>query len=59
MYRPVSLQEVRLEENLKEVPCEALNGVIDGEDVDLFPILNIRAGMDTSDKHTHTHNKHL
>lgn len=47
MYRAVSLQKVWLEENLKEVPCQALNGVIYGEDMDPLSILDIRAGMNT------------
>lgn len=54
MYRPISLQKVRFEENLEEVSCQTLNSVIYGEDVDLFPILDIRAGMDTVLKHTWT-----
>lgn len=47
MYRAVSLQKVWLEENLKEVPCQAFNSVIYGEDMDLLSILDIRAGMNT------------
>lgn len=46
VYWPVRLQKVRLEENFKEVPCQALNSVVNGEEVDLFPILDVRAGMD-------------
>lgn len=52
--RPVSLQKVWFEENLKEVPCQTLNGVIYGEDVDLLPVLDIRAGMDTVIAHMST-----
>lgn len=51
VYRPVSLQKVRFEENLKKVSCQALNGVIYGEDMDLFSILDIRTGMDTMSTH--------
>lgn len=51
VYRPVSLQKVGLKENLKEVPCQTLNSVIYGEDVDLLPILDIRAGMNAVNEH--------
>lgn len=54
MYGPVSLQKVWFEENIKDVPCQTLNGVIYGEDVDLFPVLDIRAGMDTVITHMST-----
>lgn len=52
MYGPVSLQEVRLEEPFKEVPRQALDGVFNREDVDLFSILDIRAGVDAAMSHT-------
>lgn len=52
VYGPVSLQEVRLEENFKEAPRQALDGVFDGEDVDLFSILDVRAGVDAAMLHT-------
>lgn len=57
MYGPVSLQKIWFEENLKEVSCQALNGLIYREDMDLFPILDIRAGMNTVIKHTSTSNQ--
>lgn len=57
MYGPVSLKKIRFEENLKEVPRQALNGVIYREDMDLFPILDIRAGMNAVMKHTVSSNQ--
>lgn len=51
MYGPVSLQKIRFEENLKEVSRQALNGFIYWEDMDLFPVLDVRAGMNTVIKH--------
>lgn len=53
MYRPVSLQKVWFKKNLKEVPCQTLYGVIYGEDVDLLPVLDIRAGVNTVIIHTY------
>ena len=55
MYRPVSLQEVWFEENLKEAPSQALNGIIYRENMDLFSIFDIRAGMNTVKMHRHRH----
>lgn len=52
MYGPVGLQKIGFEENVKEVSRQTLNGVIYREDMDLFPILDIRAGMNTVIKHT-------
>lgn len=52
MYGPVSLQKVRFEENLKEVSRQAFNSVIYREDVDLFPIFDVRARMNTVMRHT-------
>lgn len=52
MYGPVSLQKIRFEKNVKEVSCQALDGFIYREDMDLFAILDIRAGMNTVMKQT-------
>ena len=41
---PVGLQKVGLEVDLEPVASEALNGVINGEDVDPLAILDIGAG---------------
>jgi hypothetical protein len=41
--RAVGLNEVRLKKSVKEVPCEALDGVVDGEYMDSLPVLDIRA----------------
>lgn len=49
---PVCLQEVRLEEHLKEVPGQALHGVVDGQDVDPFAVLDVWAGVDAGRKQT-------
>lgn len=50
MHGPVSLKKVRFEENLKEVSCHALDGVIYREDMDPFSILDTRAGMNAVKK---------
>lgn len=50
MYGSVSLQKIRLEKNLKEVSRQALDGFIYREDMDLFAIFDIRAGMNTVKK---------
>lgn len=47
MYGSVSLQKIWLEKNLKEVSRQALNGFIYRENMDLFAIFDIRAGMNT------------
>lgn len=54
MYRPVGLQKVRFEENLKEAPSKAFDSIIYWENMDLFAILDIWTGMDTV-THTHIH----
>lgn len=41
--RPVSLCEVRLQEGVKQVACQALNGVINWQDMDALAILDICA----------------
>lgn len=51
MYGSVSLQKIWFEENIKEVSRQAHNGFIYWEDMDLFPILNIRASMNAVMKH--------
>lgn len=40
---PVGLQEVGLEEHIKQVPSDALNSVINGQHVDLLAVLHISA----------------
>lgn len=42
---PVGLQEVRLEERIEEIARDALDGVVDGEDVDLLAVLDVGALM--------------
>lgn len=49
---PVCLQEVRLEEDLEEVPGQALHGVVDGKDMDPLAVLDVWAGMDAGGKQT-------
>ena len=44
MDGPVGLQEVGLEEDLEPVAGEALDGVVDGEDVDPLAVLDVGAG---------------
>ena len=41
--RPVGFQEVRLQKGVKQVACDALDGVVDGQDMDPLAILHIRA----------------
>lgn len=41
-YRSVGFKEVRLEECVKEVPCDALNCVINWQQVNFCAILDIR-----------------
>jgi hypothetical protein len=45
----VGFHEVRLEENVKEVARNALNGVINGEDMDPLAVLDIGALVDGDD----------
>jgi hypothetical protein len=45
----VGLEEVRLEVDLEEVSGDALDGVVDGEDVDALSILDISAGVKRHD----------
>jgi hypothetical protein len=40
---PVCLQEVWLEEHVKQVACDALDGVINGQHVHLLAILDVSA----------------
>ena len=47
--RTVGLEEVRLEEGLKQVAGDALDGVVDREDVDALAVLDIRARVDRDD----------
>lgn len=44
---PVGLQEVGLEVDLKQVPCDPLYSVIDGQNMDPLPVLHIRAWLNT------------
>lgn len=41
--RPVRLQKVWLQESVKQIACQALNGIVDWQYVDTFAILDIRA----------------
>ena len=50
-YGPVGLQEVGLEVDLKQVPSDALHCVVNGQDVDSFPVLHVWAGLDTGGAH--------
>lgn len=49
--RPVSLQKVWLEEDVEQISGQTLDGVINRENMDLFPVLYIRTGIETE---THT-----
>ena len=40
---PVGFQEVGLQEGVKQVASDALNGVIDGQHMDALAVLHIRA----------------
>ena len=40
-----TLQEVRLEIDIKNVAAETLNGVVEGQDVDAFAVLDVQALM--------------
>ena len=42
MDGPVGLQEVWLQVDLEEISCEAVNGVVQGQDVDFGAILDVR-----------------
>lgn len=44
---PIGLQEVGLEVDLKQVPCDPLYSVIDGQNMDPLPVLHIRAWLNT------------
>lgn len=52
VYRPVRLQKIGLEKNLKEVPGQTLNGVVEGQDVDPFAVLDVGAGVNAVGKQT-------
>lgn len=43
---PVGLEEVGLEVDLEPVACEALHGVVNGQDVDPLAVLDVGAGLD-------------
>jgi hypothetical protein len=43
LHRAVGLQEVQLEVHVEEVPGHALDGVVQGEDVDALPAFDIAA----------------
>jgi len=46
---PVCLEEVGLQEHLEPVAGQALNGVVDGQDVDPLAVLDVRALGDGDD----------
>merc|ERR1712212_1215018 len=46
---PVRLKEVGLQVHLKPVPCQALNTVINGQDVDPLAVLHVRTALDCND----------
>lgn len=52
MNRPVCLQKVRLKKHLKEVPGQTLHGVVDGQDVDPFAVLDVWACVDAGGEQT-------
>ena len=42
-YRPVGLCEIWLQEGVKQVACQALNGIIYWQDMDALAILDVCA----------------
>ena len=42
-YWPIGLHEVRLQVGVKQVACQALDGVIDGKDMNTLAVLDICA----------------
>jgi hypothetical protein len=49
-HGPVCLQEVWLEEDVKQVACDAFNGVINGQHVDTLAILDVSALQDRAER---------
>jgi hypothetical protein len=49
-HGPVRLQEVWLEEHVKQVACDALNGVVNGQHVHLLAVLDVSALRKRTDK---------
>ena len=47
--RAIGFQEVRLEVNVKEIPSETFNGVINWEDVNASAVLDVSASMNRDD----------
>ena len=46
----VSFQEVRLEEYFKYIACKSLDSVVDGQNVDVLSVLDVRGAVDTAKK---------